>query len=57
MGPEYFGCGGIWGFPMSIIVIILVAAFLVVGWWCFGGSWRSSPSAYDHKYRKMETRH
>jgi putative membrane protein len=55
MGPGYLGWGGMWGFPMSIFVIILVAVFLVVGWWCFGGPWRRYPGAYDHKYREMET--
>ena len=55
MGPGYFGCGGMWGFPMSIFVIILVAVFLIVGWLCFGGPWRRPPGAYDHKYKDMET--
>jgi putative membrane protein len=54
MGPEYFGCGGMWGFPMSIIVSILVAVFLFVGWLLFGGPWRRSPGAYDDKDRKTE---
>ena len=55
MGPGYFGCGGMWGFPMSIFVIILVAVFLVVGWWCFGRPWRRYSGAYDHKDRETET--
>lgn len=55
MGPGHFWWGGMWGFPMSIFVIILVAAFLIVGWVLFGRPWWRYPGAYDHKDREMET--
>ena len=48
MGPEFFWMGGMWIFPISVIVAILVVIYLIFG----RGISRAPWSGSDHDVAK-----
>lgn len=42
MGPEYFWCGGMWIFPVIMMVVMLLVVYLIFGRGNFCPPWRDS---------------
>ncbi|WP_041277655.1 SHOCT domain-containing protein [Desulfotalea psychrophila] len=45
MGPEFFWMGGMWMFPISVIVALLVVIYLIFGRGTARGPWSDSDHA------------
>ncbi len=54
MGPEYFWMGGMWIFPIIMIIVMLIVIYLIFGRGCFRPPWYG-PDKYHDNLKSSES--